>query len=109
MAVPKRKWSRSRTRSRQSHKALEIKPFTYCPESGLPVAPHTVCAKSGYYKGVKVFVTKFERSEMRAEKSKNRASAIQPDGAAPITESQLAVAKKQAAKVKRTVKKAENL
>lgn len=82
MAVPKRKWSRSRSRTRQANKGLEVKPFTYCPESGLPVAPHTVCLKSGYYKGEKVFVTKFERSELRAEKSKNRGASAQSEAAA---------------------------
>jgi uncharacterized protein (UPF0218 family) len=45
-----------------------MKSFTFCPNSGVAVAPHTVCLKSGYYKGVKVMDTKADRAVRRAEK-----------------------------------------
>lgn len=69
MACPKRKSSRSRRNSRSADKALEVKTFTTCPNSGAPVMPHTVCLSSGYYKGVKVLETKEDRRAKRSQKA----------------------------------------
>lgn len=65
MPCPKRKSSKQRRNKRHANKSLDIVTFTTCPNSGVPVMPHTVCAESGYYKGVKIFETKAERAERR--------------------------------------------
>ncbi|OGB86137.1 50S ribosomal protein L32 [candidate division TM6 bacterium RIFCSPHIGHO2_12_FULL_38_8] len=65
MPCPKRKSSKQRRNKRHANKSLDIVTFTTCPNSGVPVMPHTVCAESGYYKGVKIFETKTERAERR--------------------------------------------
>jgi|GEM_PF-99790 len=109
MPVPKRKWSRSRSRSRQANKGLEAQPFTICAQSGSAVAPHTVCLKSGYYKGEKVLVTKFERTLKRDETRKNRMDKIQAKPAESINpevaQAQQEVSQEQAAKAKKARKK----
>lgn len=69
MPCPKRKASRSRRNSRSANKGLDVQTFTFCPNSGVPVMPHTVCLTSGYYKGVKVMETKADRKVKRAQKS----------------------------------------
>ena len=69
MACPKRKSSRSRRNSRSANKALKVKTFTKCPNSGVAVMPHTVCLASGYYKGVKVLETKEDRRAKRSQKA----------------------------------------
>ncbi|MBP9765465.1 50S ribosomal protein L32 [Candidatus Babeliales bacterium] len=68
MPCPKRKASRARRNKRSANKGLEVQTFTTCPNSGVPVMPHTVCKESGFYKGVKVLVTKAERQEKRNQK-----------------------------------------
>jgi ribosomal protein L32 len=68
MPCPKRKSSKQRRNKRHANKALDVQTFTFCPNSGIPVMPHTVCAESGYYKGVKIFETKVERAERRKVK-----------------------------------------
>ena len=65
MPCPKRKSSKQRRNKRHANKSLDVVTFTFCPNSGTPVMPHTVCAESGYYKGVKIFETKAERAERR--------------------------------------------
>jgi large subunit ribosomal protein L32 len=51
VAVPKRKTSRSNTRSRRS--AWKARPSTYaeCPQCHQPKLPHRVCSNCGYYAG----------------------------------------------------------
>lgn len=71
MPCPKRKASKQRRNKRSANKGLDVQTFTYCPNSGIPVMPHTVCLESGYYKGVKVLVTKADRKETRNQKKKN--------------------------------------
>lgn len=68
MPCPKRKSSKQRRNKRHANKSLDVVTFTFCPNSGTPVMPHTVCAESGYYKGVKIFETKAERAERRKTK-----------------------------------------
>lgn len=69
MPCPKRKASRSRRNSRSANKGLDVQTFTFCPNSGAAIMPHTVCLESGYYKGVKVMETKADRKLKRAQKS----------------------------------------
>lgn len=68
MPCPKRKNSKQRRNKRHANKGLDVQTFTHCPNSGIPVMPHTVCLESGYYKGVKVFETKAERADKRSQK-----------------------------------------
>ena len=68
MPCPKRKASRARRNKRSANKGLDVQTFTHCPNSGVPVMPHTVCLKSGYYKGVKVIATKEDRRVKRTDK-----------------------------------------
>jgi len=68
MPCPKRKASKARRNKRSANHALLVQTFTTCPNSGTPIMPHTVCLESGYYKGVKVMVTKSDRLEKRNQK-----------------------------------------
>lgn len=56
MAVPKRKTSKSRSRTRQAHDSLQIPHFARDPKTGKAMLPHTVCEETGYYgKGKKAY------------------------------------------------------
>jgi large subunit ribosomal protein L32 len=55
MAVPKRKMSRSATRSRKSaNMRLAPAPHSLCPNCGASRLPHTVCSNCGWYRGRQV-------------------------------------------------------
>ena len=49
MAVPKRKKSHARVRTRRSHHALTRPNLRACPRCGKPSLPHRVCSQCGYY------------------------------------------------------------
>lgn len=51
MAVPKRKKSRSRTRSRRSQWQGATPSYSECPQCHQPKLPHKVCKNCGYYAG----------------------------------------------------------
>ena len=58
MAVPKRRTSKRRLRSRRassSHRKPES-PTTTCPQCGATSQPHRACAACGYYRGRQVLV-----------------------------------------------------
>ena len=55
MAVPKRKMSRSSTRSRKSaNMRLAPRAHSLCPNCGASQLPHTVCGNCGWYRGRQV-------------------------------------------------------
>jgi large subunit ribosomal protein L32 len=55
MAVPKRKMSRSNTRSRKSaNMRLERPSHSLCPNCGASRLPHVVCGNCGWYRGRQV-------------------------------------------------------
>lgn len=54
MAQPKRKKSKSKTRSRKLSKTGELPVAVPCPECGAPRMPHRVCPSCGMYKGRQV-------------------------------------------------------
>lgn len=49
MAVPKRKMSRSNTRSRRAQWKATAAPLTACPRCREPKLPHTACSTCGTY------------------------------------------------------------
>jgi large subunit ribosomal protein L32 len=51
MAVPKRRTSNARTRSRRAHHALTPKQLTFCPKCSTALPTHVVCPNCGYYMG----------------------------------------------------------
>lgn len=54
MAVPKRKTSKSKVRTRrQAHKG-RVPAVKACPECGAPQQPHRVCPTCGHYRGRQV-------------------------------------------------------
>jgi large subunit ribosomal protein L32 len=54
MAVPKRKMSRSNTRSRRSQWKATPVATVACPTCKQPTLPHTVCSECGNYDGRRV-------------------------------------------------------
>ena len=65
MPVPKRKRSRARRDSRFANKGIKVKAITGCANCKDPITPHAACKNCGFYKGVKVLVTKTERKAKR--------------------------------------------
>lgn len=67
MAVPKRKHSKARSRSRCTHDVEHITSITHCANCQNPLKTHQACASCGFYKGVKVLTTKAERAVKRGQ------------------------------------------
>ncbi|HHU11281.1 MAG: 50S ribosomal protein L32 [Dermatophilaceae bacterium] len=51
MAVPKRKMSRSNTRSRRANWKAELPTLTTCPQCKAAKQPHIACPSCGTYNG----------------------------------------------------------
>lgn len=60
MALPKRRHSHSRTRTRRAHDFLTTPNVANCPDCGEPKQPHRLCGGCGTYHGRTV--VKFEDS-----------------------------------------------
>lgn len=54
MAVPKKKTSKMKTRSRRSQWKIEAPNVYQDKKTGVYLLPHRVCASTGLYKGKKV-------------------------------------------------------
>jgi len=54
MAVPKRKHSKARARTRRATWKLQNPTIKECPQCGEPRLPHRVCRACGWYKAEKV-------------------------------------------------------
>ncbi|MBV8661251.1 MAG: 50S ribosomal protein L32 [Candidatus Dependentiae bacterium] len=67
MAVPKRKHSKARSRSRRTHQVEHVTSITNCLNCNTPINTHQVCASCGFYKGVKVLATKADRAVKRGQ------------------------------------------
>jgi large subunit ribosomal protein L32 len=61
VAVPKRKTSRSNTRSRRANWKTTATTLTTCPQCKAPTQPHVACPSCGTYKGRRYEVA--ERTE----------------------------------------------
>ena len=58
MAVPFRKVSKTRKRTRRSHNAITPETTVTCKECGAVIKPHRACKECGSYKGKKVVEVK---------------------------------------------------
>jgi large subunit ribosomal protein L32 len=88
MAVPKRKQSKSRSRSRCTHKVEHVMSITQCQNCSNPLNTHQVCQACGFYKGVKVMATKADRSVKRGQAlqvKQARANGAQQEQVAPAS------------------------
>ncbi len=54
MAVPKRRTSKARQRSRAAHYKAYAPKLSVCPQCHQPKLPHRVCPSCGYYRGREV-------------------------------------------------------
>ncbi|NLB60458.1 MAG: 50S ribosomal protein L32 [Lentisphaerae bacterium] len=54
MAVPKRKQSKSRVRSRKRSHKITLPAARPCPHCSKPQLPHRACGACGYYRGRQV-------------------------------------------------------
>ena len=77
MPVPKRKRSKARRDKRFANKGLHVMVVTECKNCNSPLATHVACQKCGFYKGVKVLVTKHERTEKRIQLAQVKAQTQQ--------------------------------
>jgi large subunit ribosomal protein L32 len=57
MAVPKRRQSNQKTRSRRAHDFHTPRQLTFGPTCGKAVPTHRVCGTCGHYKGRAVIAT----------------------------------------------------
>ncbi len=57
MAVPKRKWSKARSRRHRSNWKLKPLNLVECPQCHELKMQHKVCKRCGYYKGKEVIET----------------------------------------------------
>ena len=74
MPVPKRKRSRARRDKRFANKGVKIKVFTECKNCQAPIMPHQICNGCGFYKGVKVAITKIDRAIKRGKTRQDQMS-----------------------------------
>lgn len=58
MPNPKRRHSKSRTRQRRAHDALNVPQFYIDKETGEAKVPHRIDIKTGIYKGRQIIDTK---------------------------------------------------
>lgn len=77
MGVPKRKRSRPRRDKRHANKGLKVKAMAACPQCQASLSSHSACQSCGYYKGVKVLVTKLERAVKRGQVKATKAQRVE--------------------------------
>ncbi|MBI4615954.1 MAG: 50S ribosomal protein L32 [Planctomycetes bacterium] len=51
MPLPKRKFSKARTRKRRANHYLRVPHFARCAKCEQPILPHTICPNCGFYSG----------------------------------------------------------
>ena len=54
MAVPFRRTSKTRKRTRRAHDSIEAPSIVKCANCGATIKPHRACPKCGFYKGKEV-------------------------------------------------------
>jgi len=66
MALPKRRFSRSRTLKKRTHKRLDKSNLSICPHCKSQKVSHLICPVCGYYKGKQVIeIKKKEKKEKK--------------------------------------------
>ena len=65
MALPKRRWSKTRTRKGRTNKKLKITPLNVCPQCKQPKLSHRICPVCGYYKGRQVIEIKDKKVDKK--------------------------------------------
>jgi large subunit ribosomal protein L32 len=55
MPNPKRRHSKTRTRTRRTHHKADVPMFMLCTSCGSPVLYHRICGECGTYRGKKVY------------------------------------------------------
>ncbi len=63
MALPKRKYVKSRQGKRRSHLALSVPALVDCPQCHSPKLPHHVCPSCGSYAGRDVIEIKSSKKK----------------------------------------------
>ncbi|MBT5856116.1 50S ribosomal protein L32 [bacterium] len=58
MAVPKKKRSKSRTRTKKANWTVELPNLRACPSCGIKTVSHRACPECGQYKGRQVLQIK---------------------------------------------------
>lgn len=82
MPVPKRKVSRARKGKRSANKFIKAKAFCACSNCQAAILPHQACRYCGFYKGVKVTVTKAEKTSKKKEtKVKDKSEKVKSESA----------------------------
>jgi len=66
MAVPARRVSKTRKRTRSANKGLEANKLIKCSNCGADIRPHRVCSECGFYKGKDV-INKDNNNEEKKE------------------------------------------
>ena len=69
MAVPARKVSKTRGRTRRAHMALNAKATTKCPKCGAIIRSHRACKECGYYKKIDVLNANEEKTVKEEKKA----------------------------------------
>lgn len=67
MPLPKRRFSRSRTRNKRAHKIFKAKALSVCPQCKQPKPPHQVCKVCGYYKGRQIVEIKIKEKKKKTK------------------------------------------
>jgi len=68
VAVPKKKTSKTRTKTRRAHISMKAKNLSLCSHCKTQILSHQACPKCGYYKGAEVMKikTKIKRKNKHA-------------------------------------------
>lgn len=65
MPLPKRRFSRARTRKKRGHKAFKPNELSVCPQCKRQKLPHQVCPVCGYYGGRQVVEIKVKEKKKK--------------------------------------------
>ena len=65
MPLPKRRFSRSRTRKKRAHKLFKLGELSICPQCKQPRPSHQVCPVCGYYRGKQVVEIKVKEKKKK--------------------------------------------
>ncbi len=72
MAVPKKRTSKARKRSRRANWKLDMPALTKCPHCHQIKLAHRICKECGYYDGRKIIDTAEEKARAKKAKAEGR-------------------------------------